>query len=240
MTIEIHKLVNFKMKNPIMIVGLPGTGLVGSISASYLVDALNMDFVGYITSPEFAPLAAIHDYKPLPPARIHYSKKLNLLVVLSEMSIPIGASMDLASSVLALAKSVKAKSIISLGGIALKENPKALYAISTNDKLSEYFFAGDKCKKIREGATTGVSGVLLTMGVVEKFPVLLLLAEASEDYMDPGAASNILKLLSQYLKVDIDTKKLDKESKELASSLRDTVVKSKIPYKKSSMGSMYG
>ncbi len=39
--VEIHRTASLrKLKNPLIIVGFPGTGLVGSVAASHIVDAL--------------------------------------------------------------------------------------------------------------------------------------------------------------------------------------------------------
>lgn len=241
MSVQIHRFSNFKFNKPAIILGLPGTGLVGSIAASYLVDSLGLEFCGYITSPEFAPLASIHNYKPYPPARMHYSKKYNLIIILSEMSIPISSSQELAEEIFSFAKSVGAGSLISLGGISLKEKPLSLYVVSSKNELSKEFLEDKKFTSIKEGATTGVSGLLLTKGVIENFPVTLLLVEASEDNMDPGAAALVLSALSKHLGIKVDTTRLDKEAKELASQMRESVVKSKLPIRRSGdLGSMYG
>ena len=242
--IEFHKISEIKIKNPTVIVGLPGTGLVGSVAASQIIDALGLEFIGYISSPAFAPLAAIHDYKPLPPARIHYSSKYNIVVILSEMSIPITSSMDLAEKLFEFSKKMNASSIISLGGIALKEDQNAVYVVSSDQKIIKNIVSRKLAKPIREGATTGVTGLLLSKGMLERFPVLSILAEASQDYLDPNAAGNALKVLSQYLGLQINTSQLEKDAKELAETLRETTLKSKTPKKTSGTadegGSMYG
>ncbi|MFA5049729.1 MAG: PAC2 family protein [Candidatus Micrarchaeia archaeon] len=241
MAIKITQFPKFKFSKPTIILGLPGTGLVGSIAASYLVDSLGLEFCGYITSPDFAPLASIHDFKPYPPARMHYSKKYNLLVILSEMSIPIASSQDLSDQVYSYAKSLGAEHIISLGGISLKEKPSTLYVISSRSEIAQEFLKNKAFNPIKEGATTGVSGLLLTQGVIDNYPVTLILAESSEDYLDPGAASLVLVELSKYLKIPVDTQKLDKEAKDVAKQMREAVIKSKLPYKRSKeLGSMYG
>ncbi len=241
MAIKINKFPNFKFKKPTVVIGFPGTGLVGSVAASYLIDSLNLEFCGYIQSPDFAPVTSIHNYKPYPPARMHYSKKHNLLVIISEMSIPVSDAQELSDKIFSFAKSINAKELISLGGISLKEEPVALYVVSSKRKLSERFLTSKIFHPIREGATTGVSGLLLTQGVLSNFPVTLLLSEASEDYMDPGAAALILKALSKYLKIKINTVELDREAKELSNQMKEVVIKSKLPYKRSKdLGSMYG
>jgi len=236
--IEIHRTESMKLKKPVVIIGFPGTGLVGSVAASQLVDVMGLKFGGYITCPDFAPLAAIHDYVPLPAARIHYSEKHNLVVILSEMSIPVSNSMDLASKIMEFSKSMHASSIISLGGISLKEEENAIYVISSDRSLVKGLIERKVVKPIKEGATTGVTGVLLAQGSLERFPVMTILAEASDDYVDPGAASKTLKVLSELLGMVIDTKELDKENAEIVKSAREKMIKSKISKKPA--GGMYG
>ena len=236
--IEIHKLANMKLRKPVVIIGFPGTGLVGSVAASQLVDALDLKFGGYISCPDFAPLAAIHNYIPLPAARIHFSEKHNLVVILSEMSIPVANSNDLADKIMNFAKTMRASAIISLGGIALKEEENAVYVISTEKTMTKDLINKKIVKPIKEGATTGVTCVLLAQGSLEQFPVMTILAEASDDYVDPGAASLTLKVLGEVIGMQIDTKELDKESEEIAKSAREKIIKSKISKKPS--GSMYG
>lgn len=240
--VKIHKTAVMKLKKPTVVLGFPGTGLVGSVAASQVVEGLGMKFGGYITSPEFAPLAAIHDYTPVPAARIHYSQKHNLIVILSEMSIPVSTSLELADRIFEFCKRMNAKSIISLGGISLKEG-KGVYVVSSDKKGVSELISKKIVKPIREGATTGVTGILLTKGTLNKYPVTTILAESSEDYVDPKAASNSIKVLSKMIKVRIDTSELDKEARELAKSLKEGMVKSKVPHKKISVeesGSMYG
>jgi len=243
-SIEIHKLSEIpeiKWKKPTVVIGFPGTGLVGSVAASQLVDVLGLEFIGYITSAAFAPLAAIHDYKPLPPARIHYSSKYNVVVILSEMSIPINSSMELADKLFHFSKTLDAGLIISLGGISLKEEQDAVYVVSSDQKLVKNIVSKKLAKPIREGATTGVTGLLLSKGMLEGFPVLSILAEASQDYLDPHAAGNALKVLSSLLGVQINTTSLEKDAKELAETLKETMIKSKTPKKTGSSDTgMYG
>jgi predicted ATP-grasp superfamily ATP-dependent carboligase len=143
--VEIHRTADLKkMKKPLLVIGFPGTGLVGSVAASQLVESLQLSFGGYISSANFAPLAAIHNYKPLPAARIHYSEKQNMIVVISEMTIPIGTSMELADKIFDFARSVDASSIISLGGISLKEEKGGdVYVISSDPAMTKDIEVGD-------------------------------------------------------------------------------------------------
>ncbi|MBU0532364.1 PAC2 family protein [Candidatus Micrarchaeota archaeon] len=242
--VEIHCTADLKkLKTPLVIVGFPGTGLVGSVAASHIVDALSMSFGGYMTSAEFAPLAAIHDYQPMPAARIHYSEKHNIVVMISEMSIPVSSSLEVADKIYNFAKSVNASSIISLGGISLQGEEKGVYIVSSDQQIVKKVTAKKIGKPIREGATTGVTGVLLTKGTLEKFPITTILAESSEEYLDPKAASNVVKALTKMIDVPIKTTRLDEEAEEFGEGIKEAVTKARISKKGPSTnegGTMYG
>lgn len=243
-TVEIHKIADMrKLKKPTVIIGFPGTGLVGSVAASHLIDALNFKFGGYITSREFAPLAAIHDYTPMPAARIHFSNKHNLVVIISEMTIPVSESKELADKILKFANSMKSNSVVSLGGISLKEGGTDVYVVSSDLPVIKDVMKKKIAKPIKEGATTGVTGVLLTKGTLTKYPVTTFLAESSEEFLDPGAAANVLKALSRFIGTPINTSRLEKEAKELSRGTKESIIKSKISRKGRKIaegGSMYG
>jgi len=241
--VEFKRTANLSnLKNPTIIVGFPGTGLVGSVAAAHMADVLKLDFAGYIASDEFAPLAAIHDYTPMPAARFHYSEKHNIVLILSEMSVPVSLAFQLADSIFEFARSIKAQKIISMGGISLKEGKNEVYIIASQKQLVKEVIEKKIAKPIREGATTGVTGLLLTKGALSSFPVITLLAESSEEYLDADAASRVLKALSKLLKIDIDTARLDREAK----GTKEALIKSKISKRGATLdetaagGSMYG
>ncbi len=239
--VTIHKTASLKVKKPLVILGFPGTGLVGSVAATQIIEDLDLEFGGYISSPEFAPLAAIHNYIPFPAARIHYSKEHNIVVIISEMNIPNAATNDLSEKIFDFAKSLKAPSIISLGGINANEGKNDVYMISSDSKELKRMVNKDIVKPIKEGATTGVTGILLTKGTLDKYPVSTLLAEASEDLVDSKAASNVIKVLTKMTGVKISTRTLDREArnKNLGQNLEKSKISKKGP-RSGEGGHMYG
>jgi predicted ATP-grasp superfamily ATP-dependent carboligase len=85
--------------------------------------------------------------------------------------------------------------------------------------------------------------VLLAKGTLENFPITTLLAESSEEFLDPKAASNAVKALSKIIGMDIKTTRLDKEATELSEGVKESVIKAKISRKGPSSeegGTMYG
>ncbi|MEM4348711.1 MAG: PAC2 family protein [Candidatus Anstonellaceae archaeon] len=247
MAIKFHMLSKPKLKNPVLVEGFPGLGLVGTIAASYLIEKLKMEPLGYITSEHFPPLAAIHNRQPLYPARMYFSKKHNMIVFVSEFVIPIAAVNELAEAIYEFARKNRISKIISLGGIPIKGEQDEVYAIASMPSLISQLEKIPSVKMIKEGATTGVTGMLLAKGAVEKYPVISLLAESHEGYMDPKAAAMVLDVLRVLLGFELETKTLEDEAKAIDNKVKEALNKVKSvhsEYKKiqeeSSLGQMYG
>lgn len=247
MAIKFNIVAKPKLRRPVLVDGFPGLGLVGTISASYLVEKLKMEPMGYITSELFPPLAAVHNHRPLYPARMYYSEKHDIIVFVSEFVVPIAAVNELAEKIYEFARKWNVRKIISLGGITIKGEQDEVYSIASLPELSKELEKIRTVKLIKEGATTGVTGVLLARGAVEKYPVVSLLAESQEGYMDPKAAAMVLEVLKEILKIEIDTSVLENEAKLIDSKIKDVMGKAKAAnteYKKvqetGSLGPMYG
>ncbi|MCX8197621.1 MAG: PAC2 family protein [Candidatus Micrarchaeota archaeon] len=247
MAVQFHLIAKPRLKKPTLVEGFPGLGLVGTIAASYLIEKLKMEPMGYITGDQFPPLAAIHNHAPLHPARMYYSEKHDLIVFVSEFVIPIGSVYELAEKIYEFALKNKVSRIISLGGIPIKGEQDEVYAIASLPQLRSILEKMPSVKLIKEGATTGVTGVLLARGAVEKYPVISLLAESHEGYMDPKAAAMVIEALNGLIGTKIDTSVLENEAKMIDEKVKSLVTKAKTvhtEYKKvqdsTSLGTMYG
>ena len=238
MHIEYKQLKPIELEGATTIVGFPTAGLVGSIAASYLTSKLDMEMVGYFSSEKIPPVTAIHDYKPMPPLRVYASKKFKLLVILSEIVTPISISNEMAKEISKMALKVKSPLVITLGGISMHQDENAVYGISTSEELVASLEKKGEISRVKEGATTGVAGLLLTPGLT-KARVLSLLAETMEEQPDPKAASNVLRVLAKLLGIKLDTAELEAEAKILANATKEAVVGA-AQSKRKQMGSMYG
>ena len=230
--VEIKLNKKIKLDNTRLIEGLPGLGLVGTVAATYLVQKLNMRCVGYVHSRNFPPLVSIHNYEPYYPMRLYHSKKYNLLVLLSEFIIPIEQVNELADEIIKFVKKHKIKEIISLGSISIKGEQDTVYVITSDKKLSKRFEDMKNVELIKEGATTGVTAMLLAEGKINNIPVTSLLAEAHAEYVDPRGASMVLKVLNQVLDLNIDTRELDREAEEIDRQMKEIISKGKLAHKK--------
>lgn len=226
--IEMRMIKKIKpKKGAIFIDGLPGIGLVGTIAASYVVQKLNMEMIGYVYSPYFPPIVAIHKFKPLYPMRLYYSKKDNIFVLLSEFVVPTQLVDEMSNVIFAFSKKNKIGTLISLGSIIIKGEQDTVYSIASHENDMKKLVKIPMVELIKEGATTGITAMLLAKGNIEKLPVISLLAESKEEYIDPGAASMVIKVLNKIIIPNIDTKTLEKEAEKLEKEMKHVVSKAK-------------
>jgi uncharacterized protein len=228
MEVKIKLIKNLNLKNPTLIQGFAGAGLVGTISALYLVEKLKMDFVGYVHSDKFPPIAAIHKGKPYFPARLYASKKHNLIILFSEFIIPTQFVYPLAFEIYNFAKKYKIKKIISLGSIVKKDeiDYKSVYAVASTAALINEL-EKQNIHVIKEGVTTGISSVLLSLGAIENFQVISLLPLSSDSAVDLMACLNLLFTLKNYLNIDLDLQDLEKDAAKMKEEMEKLAQKPK-------------
>lgn len=223
MIVEIKEIEKFNVKNPIIIEGFPGIGMVGPIGASFLAQRPSMKLVGYISSTHFPPIAAIHDYKPVSPARIYASEQDNMMVLFSEFVIPADVVLPLAQELISFAGLKKARAIYSLAGIAMDTPTNTIHGIASTQEMRDSLKASG-VDLIKEGATQGVSGVLIAECAAQKFPAANLMIETNKP-LDPVGTARLVDLLSKITGLKIDTQSLVKEGKQVEENLKQAMQK---------------
>ncbi|MEM3399976.1 MAG: proteasome assembly chaperone family protein [Candidatus Micrarchaeia archaeon] len=240
---EIVEIKKPRIEGATLIEGFPGIGLVGTIATSYLVEKISMEQIGYIYSEEFPAISAIHNHIPLHPARIYECDKLKFYVLFSEFIVPMSQIYPLAREILKWALTNKVKQIISLGGIVMKGEQDEVYGISSTPEVRK-MLEKHGVKSIKEGATTGVSGVLLAECATRGFPAFSLLAESRPEYLDPRAAAMVLDILKRMLDFEIDTSELVHESEAIEAKLKELLEGAKKAHNHyqqvDKIGTMYG
>lgn len=218
--------VTKKPKNPILIVGFPGFGLVGTISTEFLIEHLETEQIGRLATDELPAIVAIHQNKVVDPLGIFYSKKYNI-VILHAISALKGIEWKLADAIEKIVKDFGVKEIISLEGVGSGDG-------SVKDSRVFYYTKGIKRKKVlektgivplKEGIIMGVTGALLLK--IENKPVSCFFAETATDMPDSKAAAKIITALDKYLGLKVDTKPLLEQAEKFEDKLKSVLTKSK-------------
>jgi uncharacterized protein (TIGR00162 family) len=215
----INEITKIEVKNPILIEGLPGLGMVGRIAVNFLAKQLNAKKVAELYSPHF-------------PYYVLVNKKGNVRLLHGIFSVwknkngkedlifltgdsqaqTIEGQYDVADCILRFAKEKSTKTIITIGGYRKEaENTPKVVAVSTNSTLLETALRAEAIASFAGNPIVGTAGLLLGMARFEEIDALCLLGETRGYLPDPKAAKSILIVLQRILGIKVDLAELDKE-----------------------------
>jgi len=209
---------------PTIVEGFPGFGLVGTISSEFLLEHLECEVIGSIFMDEIPAMVAIHDSKVVQPMGIYYCKKYNI-VFIHGITVVQGIEWKIVDAILELAKTLKAKEIISLEGIGsttAQNEPKVFYW--TNNAKAKKKLEKVGLSEMKEGIIMGVTGAMLYKG--KDFPNVSLFSETATNMPDSGAAAKIIEALDKYLDLKVDYKPLLEQAEKFEGKLKDIMDKS--------------
>ncbi len=204
-------------KNPIVIEGFPGFGLIGSIVTEFLINHLSCEKLGNHYFDELPASAAIHEGKLVEPIGIYYNSKFNIVII---HSIAAGAGIEwkAADFVLSTCKKVNASELISIEGVGSGQESKGrtFFYCTENKKKEELKSIG--LKPLQEGIIMGVTSALL---VKNELPVTCIFGEAESEMPDNNAAAKIVEALDKIIGLDVDTKPLKQTAKMFEQKFKD-------------------
>jgi uncharacterized protein len=239
-TTVIKELVNVTLKNPILVEGFPGLGMVGSIATNYLVKQLKAQKLATLYSPHF-PYHVLVNKKGsarLLRGEFYFWKNENgendfILLTGDSQPQTIEGQFEVANSVLDFAEKKNVKTIITLGGYRneVEETPNVV-AVSTNSTLFEKALNAKAISSEAGTPIVGTAGLLLGLAKFRKIDALCLLGETRGYFPDPKTAKTVLEILQRILTVNFALKELDEEierSKNILGRMQD-IEKRRIKY----------
>ncbi|MEM3126590.1 MAG: PAC2 family protein [Candidatus Woesearchaeota archaeon] len=213
-----------KVKNPIIIEGFPGFGLVGTIASEFLVEHLKTELIGNIFLDELPAMIAVHEGKIIQPIGIYYNKENNIIIISGISAMP-GMEWKLADAVLKLARDNEAKEIVSIEGVGTSlpnEKPKTYYY--ADDEKNSKKLETLKLEKLREGIIVGVTGILLAKG--EGIKRTAIFVETVSGLPDANAAAEAIKAIDGYLGLKVNYEPLKEQARKFEEKLKTILVKS--------------
>jgi uncharacterized protein len=223
--IKLFKETNFKGYT--FIEGFPGAGLVGPMAISYIIDKLNMEYIGYMQGSNFPPLVSIHKNQPVPPIRVYYSNKEKIVTIFAEFAITMDLVSELSTVVYDFIQKNGITTIFSIGGIpsqmAEDNTPFVIASNSATTKNAQD--AG--LKPVEEGVATGVSALILVKSSMDKINDTNIMVPVQQNIIDPMYAEIAIQSLNKLMHLNIDVTELDKEAKTVEAKIRELINKHK-------------
>ncbi len=225
---QVRFLSKPKLKDPIVIEGLPGIGLVGKLAADHLLAKTKATKFCEIYSPFFPPQVITNKDGTVRLVKnefYHFSDNGKDFIILAGdfQGMSPESQYEITGKILDVLEEFKPKIIYTLGGLGIGKvvkKPK-VYGSTNNKKLiAPHKEAGIIFKGREGGGIFGASGLILGLGELRKMNAVCLMAETIGQVVDAKAAKILLTKLSKLINVKVDMKDLDKQAKSTEKELK--------------------
>jgi len=239
-TTIIEEHMKVELKNPILVEGFPGLGMVGSIATQYLIKQLGAKKFATLYSPHF-PYHVLVDKKGdarLLQGEFYYWRNEaggNDFVFLTgdSQAQTIEGQFEVADCILDFAEKLNVQMIVTLGGYRneVEDNPQVV-AVSTSPALYEQALKAGAAPSEAGTPIVGTAGLLLGLAKFRKIDALCLLGETRGYLPDPKTAKRVIQVLQGMLGFTVELGGLDdeiKRSKEILGRMED-IEKRRVQY----------
>jgi uncharacterized protein len=219
---EIIETKETTLDRPIVIVGFPGPGLIGTIVTHHLVSMLNMKPVGTIRSPFTPPVTPFYGGVLRAPIRIHSTKDGKLVTIMSEVPLPNVSLPYFAYTICEWAQKKGAAELICVEGFVKQqeqEGKKVVYGVAEPEILNE--LEKHDIPRLPIGFLGGLPGAVMNECLTRELNGICLLVEATEQVPDPASAAEVVKVLGKVRGVNTDVQALINEAKTVKKQLRE-------------------
>ncbi len=227
--VEIVELAQPTLSSPILIQGLPGLGFVGKIAVDFLIDQLKPTkfaefYSSYIALPdgEVGVKVELDSTFTLPKYELYaYEKAPNLILLTGDTQPSPWGQYNISKSVLSLAEGFGCKTVVALGGYALRrQGADLIYAVASDPETVNELKEKFNVQPAQSGTIKGAFGVLLGLGRGRNLKCLGLLGATAGAYPDLLAARNVIRLLTTLYNLPVDAAGMDKRIEDMENKVK--------------------
>lgn len=216
-----------KLKNPILIEGLPGIGNVGKLAVEHLIDTIKAKKFAELHCKDFPPQVFINPDGTIKLVNNEFyywkAKKRNqrdlILLTGDYQGLSSSGQYDLAEKILDLAEEFGVKELYTLGGYGLGhevEKPYVLCATTHKELVKTMKKYGAVFKRNEPGGgIVGASGLLLGLGELRGMKGTCFMGETPGYLVDPKSAKAVLEVLTKIINIKVSFSALEKKAKEI-------------------------
>ncbi|MBN2067613.1 MAG: PAC2 family protein [Candidatus Diapherotrites archaeon] len=219
-----------KFKNPVLLTGLPGIGLVGKICVDYFLKQLKTEKIGEIYSDSFPPSVHTKDalvelIKDELHATEHKGRHFLFLAgpVQPSLDFRSGAieHYEFAEEIVEAVKKLGVKEVFTLAGLnigdaRMEKQPDVVIAATDKKTLERFTSLGAKADK-KEGLISGAAGLILGIAQQQGMQGACLMGETNAKliYGDHGAAKKLIELIVKAFGFKVEMKGIEREAKNI-------------------------
>ncbi len=209
------------LRKPVLIVGLPGIGLVGQVAARYMIKKLDGKKVAEIYSPHFPHQVIMTKKGKLRMLKnvfyaVNLGKRDALVLIGDTQAITSEGQYDVAGRVLDYVGKKNVSEIITIGGYSTGklEGAKKVFGATGSDAMRKKFEKAGVIFGEAKGSIVGAAGLLPALAKLRKMEGICIMGETHGSYVDPASAAEVLRRLSKVLGFKVSLVDLEKEAEE--------------------------
>lgn len=222
-----------KLKDPVLIVGLPGIGNIGRVAVGYLIKELKAKKFAQLYSEHFFPFVVLHKSYQVRLLKNYFyywndpKKQRDIIFVTGDcQSQSPQGHYEVAEKILDFVEKYGVKSVFTIGGLAtgeVEKKPKAYGSVTHKELVEKYKNAGIEFEVgKRVGYIVGAAGLLLGLARERGMRGVCVLGETSgfPIVTDPKAAEIVLRALTKMIKLDVDMGRLAERVNEMEKFIK--------------------
>ncbi|MEW6036179.1 MAG: proteasome assembly chaperone family protein [Candidatus Micrarchaeota archaeon] len=226
-TLIIEKKAYKKLKNGVLVTGLPGIGLIGQVVGRYLVEELKAEKVANLVSPHFPHQVFMTKKGGMRIIKnsfyVHRGKKRDVLILLGDIQAMSSVGQyEVAGAILDYCRKAGVTEILTVGGYSTGKisEERRIFGVATTDGLRERLKKHGVIFGEAKGSIVGAAGLLPALGKLKGVEGSCVMGETHGSYIDTASARQIVLTLSKYLDLKIDLKRLDEKARESQKVLK--------------------
>ncbi len=216
-----------KLKEPVLIEGLPGIGNVGKLAVEHLIDTIGAKKFAELHCKDFPPQVFINQDGTIKLVNNEFyywkakkkEQKDIILITGDYQGLSSQGQYELVEKILDIADEFNVKELFTLGGYGLGheiQKPDVLCA-TTDKKLVKIMKKYGAVFKKNEpgGGIVGASGLLLGLGKIRGIKGTCFMGETPGYLVDPKSAKAVLKILMKITNIKVNLSALEDKAKEI-------------------------
>jgi len=197
-----------------VLIGFPGSGLVGSIALQYVAEQLDFDLIGTMTSRYFPPVVLMSNGVVNVPVRFY--EKDDMLAIVGDVPVHPMICYEVANGLMDWITQFSIKEIVSIAGIITNQQEKRVFGVATTTDVLET--VKDDTIVLPMGSISGIPGSILTECKIREIPAIGLLGE-TVNAPDPRAAASAIEVLNSLYDLDVPLDPLLEQAEEIEAAM---------------------
>lgn len=197
-----------------VLMGFPGSGLVGSIALQYMVDQMEFELIGNMTSKYFPPLVMMN--KGVINVPVRFYQKEEIAVVVGDIPVHPMICYEIANGLMSWLNQFKLREVVAIAGIVTNELEKRVFGVAT--ELEHLSRIQDHTIVLPMGTISGIAGSILTECKVRGIPAVGLLGETI-NAPDPRSSAATIDVLNKMFNINLDIAPLLEQADEIEAAM---------------------